>query len=192
MKFTVIAAMAAMLGTCAGAASRQKVVVCMDKGEQWEVVDAALPIVSKILTPAGLTLEWHGAGRLCPEHSDRTIRVSLSTHTSPDLLPGALAYALPYEGEHIVVFYARVQRTYAGSPEILLAHVVAHEIIHILQGVARHSDEGLMKARWDREDYARMALQPLTLTRTDLQLIREGVAAYKDLSARRPNRRAVA
>jgi len=90
-----------------------------------------------------------------------------------------------YEGEHIVVFYDRVQRTYSGSPQILLAHVVAHEITHILQGVAQHSDEGLMKARWDRDDYARMALQPLTLTKTDLQLIREGVAAYKDLSARR-------
>jgi hypothetical protein len=185
MKFTVIAAMAVMLGTGAWAAVRQKVVVCMDKGEQWETVNAALPIVSKIFTGAGLTLEWHGAGRLCPEHAERTIRISLSTQTNSSLLPGALAYALPYEGEHIVVFYDRVQRTYSGSTAVLLAHVVAHEITHILQGVARHSEEGLMKAQWDREDYARMGLQALTLNKTDLQLIREGVAAYQDLSARR-------
>jgi hypothetical protein len=185
MKFTVIAAVAAMVGTGAWAAKRQNVVVCMDKGDQWEVVNKALPIVSKIFAPAGLTLEWHGAGRLCPEHSDKTIKVSLSMHTNPDLLPGALAYALPYEGEHIVLFYDRVQRTYAGSPEILLAHVVAHEITHILQGVALHSEEGLMKAKWDREDYARMKLQPLWLTQADVQLIREGVAAYQDLGARR-------
>jgi hypothetical protein len=30
----------------------------------------------------------------------------------------------------------------------VLGHVLAHEIGHVLQGVARHSDSGLMKGRW--------------------------------------------
>ena len=45
MKLTVIAAVAAMVGTGAWAAKRQNVVVCMDKGEQWETVNNAIPIV---------------------------------------------------------------------------------------------------------------------------------------------------
>lgn len=188
MKFTRIAmttaTMTVMLGTGAWAAGRQKVTICMDKGEQWEVVNNATPIVSKLLVPAGFSLEWHSNGH-CPNHAERIIRISFSTHTKPDLLPGALAYALPYEGEHIVVFYDRLERTDPGSPAILMAHVMAHEITHLLQGIPRHSEEGLMKARWDREDFARMKLQPLWFTEADLQLIREGVAAYQDLRARR-------
>jgi hypothetical protein len=185
MKFTLMATMAAVLGSDAWAAARQKVVVCLGNGDQLEVANNAMPVISKIFVPAGLKLEWHGEGRSCPDHSDRIIRVSLSVQTNPDLLPGALAYALPYEGEHIVVFFDRLQRIYSGSVGILLAHVIAHEITHILQGAPRHSEEGLMKARWDREDYARMRLPPLWLTKTDLQLIRDGLAGYKDLRARR-------
>jgi hypothetical protein len=184
MKFTVRATMAAMLATCAWAAGWEKVVVCVDEGDQGEVVNNATRIVDRIFLPAGLMLEWHGEGRLCPDHSERIIRISLSTHSNPDLHPGAWAYALPYEGEHIVVFYDRLQRAYSGSVATLLAYVIAHEMTHILQGISRHSEKGVMKAQWDQEDYAGMKLHLLTFTETDLQLIRHGVAGYKDLRDR--------
>ncbi len=149
MKSTVMATMAAMLATGAWASGREKVVVCMDKGDQREVVNNAIRIVDKIFIPAGLLLEWHGEGQRCPNHSERIIRISLSAHSNPDLHPGAWAYALPYEGEHIVVFYDRLQRAFFGSVATLLAHVFAHEMIHILQGISRHSQNGIMKAQWD-------------------------------------------
>jgi hypothetical protein len=184
MKFTVMATMAAMLATGAWAAGREKVVVCVDEGDQGEVMNNATRIVDRIFIPVGLMLEWHGEGRLCPGHSDRIIRISLSTHSNPDLHPGAWAYALPYEGEHIVVFYDRLQRAYSGSVATLLAYVIAHEMTHILQGISRHSEKGIMKAQWDQEDYARMKLRLLGFTETDFQLIRQGIAEYKDLHAR--------
>jgi hypothetical protein len=186
MKFTVMATMAAMLATGAWASAREKVVVCvnMDKGDRWEEVNNAIPIIDRIFIPAGLTLEWHGERQLCPEHSERIIRISLSTHSNPDLHPSALAYALPYEGEHIVVFYDRLRRAVFGSVVTLLAHVLAHEMTHILQGFSRHSENGIMKAQWGQEDYAYMKLQTLAFTKTDLQRIRNGVAGFKDLRAR--------
>lgn len=184
MKFTVMATMVAMLATGAWAAGREKVVVCVDEGDQGEVVNNAIRIVDQIFIPAGLMLEWRGAGRLSPDYSERIIRISLSTHSNPDVHSGAWAYALPYEGEHIVVFYDRLQRTYSGSVATLLAYVIAHEMTHILQGISRHSEKGIMKAQWNQEDIANMKLHLLTFTETDLQIIRHGVAGYKDLRDR--------
>lgn len=58
----------------------------------------------------------------------------------------------------------------------LLAHVLVHEITHILQGTCRHSDTGIMKARWTHQDYMEMGQKPLSFTEKDLQLIRTGLA----------------
>jgi hypothetical protein len=57
------------------------------------------------------------------------------------LISRALGVALPLEGSHARVFYDRVLRA---SPDdayqdALLAHVMAHEIAHVLQGLIRHS-----------------------------------------------------
>ena len=103
--------------------------------------------------------------------------VEIVTDTSRELKPGALAFARPYEGVHIDVFYDRVRA--ATEPELtpnVLAHVLVHEITHILQGTCRHSDTGVMKARWNHEDYMEMRLNPLSFTEEDVQLIRAGLA----------------
>jgi|SRR5215469_9612238 len=129
-------------------------------------------------------LEWHGEGRLCSDPAERIIRISLSTHSNPDFHPRAWAYALPYGGKQIVVFYDRLQRAYSGSVATLLAYVIAHEMAHILQSISRHSEKGILKAQWDQEDYKRMKLRLLAFTEIDLQLIRQGIAGNKDLHAR--------
>ena len=89
--------------------------------------------------------------------------------------PGALAYALPYQGGQVVVFLDRVRATVppSGAPA-LLAHVIAHEIAHILQGVARHSETGLMKERWEYSDYVEMQRRPLRIAPFDIELIERG------------------
>jgi len=53
-----------------------------------------------------------------------------------------------------------------------LGHVMAHEIVHILEGVARHSSEGVMKARWSDHDCAELTSKPLPFAAEDLELIR--------------------
>jgi hypothetical protein len=105
------------------------------------------------------------------------IRISVSDDRLAHRLPNAFAYALPYEGTHIVVFYDRVQHvsTPSGRPS-LLAHVLVHEITHILQGMPRHSGEGIMKANWDARDYSAMTWKPLVFTSEDIDLIHNGLA----------------
>ena len=54
---------------------------------------------------------------------------------------------------------------------------MAHEVTDILQGICRHSASGVMKARWDEEDFLQMAWKPLPFTDYDIDLIRRGLDA---------------
>jgi hypothetical protein len=95
-----------------------------------------------------------------------------------------MAYALPYEGNHIVIFYDRLQRKVKGTQiSTLLAHVLAHEVTHILQGIHRHSERGLMKATWDGSDYQAMMWKPLPFTPQDIELIHRGLAVRSTRAA---------
>jgi hypothetical protein len=60
----------------------------------------------------------------------------------------------------------------------LLGYVLAHETAHVLEGAGPHSDEGLMKARWNSRDFERMFLGQLQFAPEDVQRIRAGAAAF--------------
>jgi hypothetical protein len=179
MKTAAMITMAAMLGTGAWAngVSEPVVTVCMDQS-----ADSALRLAqaeaSKIFSEVGVKVAWRG-GRAC-EASD-AIHIRLSDETPRELEPGALAYALPYQGNYIEVFYDRVAKTVgpATLPH-LLAHVLVHEITHILQGIARHSQTGIMKARWNATDYKQMRIHHLPLTTEDVQLIQLAMKVHTE------------
>jgi hypothetical protein len=71
------------------------------------------------------------------------------------------------------VFYDRVLafQDSAYMPEFL-GNVLAHELTHVLEGVARHSSEGLMKPVWSVDDIAEMFRGPLPFAAEDLDLLR--------------------
>jgi len=102
------------------------------------------------------------------------LSVDLVQSTPPGLRPEALAYAFPYQGASsaITIFYGRV-RAYPHADQVL-AHVIVHEVTHMLQGVARHSESGVMKAAWTQEDYRAMGNSPLPLTSVDIHLLHTG------------------
>ena len=67
----------------------------------------------------------------------------------------------------------------AGSEKlaaVLLGHVMAHELGHVLEGISRHSDSGLMKAHWDDHDFDTMLAGPISFSDADIDLIQIGVA----------------
>ena len=68
---------------------------------------------------------------------------------------------------------------------VLLGHVMAHEIAHILQGVARHSERGIMKERWESSDYKQMLKGSLRFTEHDAILIKLGLEVMAAQSDRR-------
>jgi hypothetical protein len=185
MKLTAMMAMAAVMGTAAWAGERdltneRKVIVCMEPGTDIFATLRAQTVASKIFAEIGVKIEWHRQDS-CPAAA---LQISLSNSTPADLLPGALAYALPYEGTHIVVFYDRVQKTVEpGAAPYLLGHVLAHEITHILQGVNRHSASGVMKAHWESDDFLKMKWRPLSFTEEDVTLIHLSLDAWSSRRA---------
>ena len=54
---------------------------------------------------------------------------------------------------------------------------MVHEIAHLLQGIQRHSDTGIMKARWKADDLGGMRKAPLPFIQQDVDLIYSGLAA---------------
>lgn len=59
----------------------------------------------------------------------------------------------------LTVFYFRVDELAADGhrPELILGHVIAHEVAHVLIGPG-HSEEGIMRREWPREELRRMSL----------------------------------
>jgi len=60
------------------------------------------------------------------------------------------------------------------APEAtILGYVLVHEITHVLQGVARHSKTGIMRAHWTENDLKQMGSRELRFTAEDVQVIRQ-------------------
>lgn len=159
-----------------GPATQHSVIVCMNPGANAAQVYQAEGVANQILAPAEVKMHWQGDVRVCdaPRYG---IVIELKLDTPPDFHPGAMAYALPYAdttyaGTTIVLFYDRIQ---AVRVPRLLAHVLAHEITHVLESTGDHSGTGIMKARWTPRDYEDMSRRPLKLAEEDLLLIRKGL-----------------
>jgi hypothetical protein len=45
-----------------------------------------------------------------------------------------------------------------------------------MQGVARHSESGILKAQWSSSDFEEMVFHRLAFTNFDVELIRQGLA----------------
>jgi hypothetical protein len=64
-----------------------------------------------------------------------------------------------------------------------VAHVLVHEITHVIEGVTRHSASGIMKARWDTRDYFDMRRRPHAFAQEDVSLIYDGLKIPRVASA---------
>jgi hypothetical protein len=70
------------------------------------------------------------------------------------------------------------EKTSRATAGVVLGHVLVHEITHILQGIDRHSETGVMKARWTAQDYSKMTWEPLPFTPEDIDLIQRGLSKH--------------
>jgi hypothetical protein len=138
-------------------------------------------LAQKMFKTASVELCWK-AGAVRSDQTGHAFKIDLRSDTPAWFHPRALAYASRFEGAHIRVFYDRT-KTAAGSElaPTLLAHVLVHEITHVLQATDRHSEEGVMKAHWIGRDLRQMLSGPLPFTALDLQLIQRGLASRNRL-----------
>ena len=175
--FGAVVAMMAVTGAWAGEGVKQPkrvVTVCMNAGSDASMLYRGEGTATQILKQANIQLEWRSDERACA--AGNGFVVTISRQTPVGLHPGALAYAMPFERTHIVLLYDRTltRATPAATP-FLVGYVLAHEIVHMLQGVEQHAAGGVMKARWDSGDFADMQRGRLQLTEEDVSLIWSGV-----------------
>lgn len=137
-----------------------------------QVQNLAEVVADKIFAGVGLSIDWR-CERPATRRLEGSIAIDLAVAPQRSR-PHPVAFALPYEGVHIRVFYDRIQEE--RNPAAMLAHVLVHEITHILQGMVRHSETGIMKARWSAADIDEMGYKALPFTPLDVMLIQRGVA----------------
>src|SRR4051794_5677648 len=132
--------------------------VCTVDGLASVVQSVARAQAAWMLQKAGVTVRW--------QQRDCRIEIRFASGIPATSHPGALAFAEPFgEGvRRITVLYDRVRFLAERRPGLeprLLAHVMVHEIGHVLMRTDAHSATGVMKAHWTADDYDLMSRVPL-------------------------------
>ena len=145
------------------------------------VLGRAELVATNIFASIGVPVEWRTAEHPVGGEAEVTIEMQFDSGMPLKFQPGALAYAMPYGtgGTRIHVFSDRVLNAGHTMAGPFLGHVMAHEIAHVLQGISRHSAEGVMKEHWSIHDFYQMAFQPLQFTNDDVELIHAGLERRK-------------
>jgi hypothetical protein len=151
---------------------------------QWMVENgvrcAATDQAVRMFQAIGVSLEWAKV-RPAVRHGV-VIEVRFTSTTGPHP-PAAIAFSTPFDADPVItVLYDRIDAIRPVFRARLLAHVLAHEIGHVLMRMDIHSAEGVMKAHWTSADVARMAHAPLEFTSADKDSIRLGLASFAALS----------
>jgi hypothetical protein len=179
MKIAAMTLMAAMVGVAAEPKQpQQKLTVYLRENARVppEVRAPAVDLANKMFATIGIRLDWR-SGEPPRTSFPQPIGIELATDTPTNLLPGALGSAMPYEGVHIRVFYDRV-RSDVVPRSVLLAHVMVHEIAHILQKTDRHSDGGV--ARPKTLSYSARQVECIWLAKYIVTHIRVGRTEQRD------------
>jgi hypothetical protein len=153
------------------------VIVCIEP--EPEVRMGVLPLASAMFASIGVKLDWHESDS-CPV-GVRVVHVRFSRGGSGPRDSDALAFAQPYEGS-IVVFLDRIHQSNHNGLPVVMAHVLVHEITHVLEAINRHSATGIMKARWNGQDYSEMRRKRLPFAPEDINLIYDGLKASRPSS----------
>jgi hypothetical protein len=153
--------------------------------ETYHAFVRAQGIVNEIYSEIGVRIVWRLARSeplgCAKKPLSRRIVVALRAKTPAGLSHEVLAFSSPYstEGPCVTLLMDHLVPMVHRNPlrtGFLLGHVLAHEIGHVLQGVARHSETGVMKDLWSEDEITDMPKHRLRFTVFDLALILEGLA----------------
>jgi len=142
------------------------------------VIDSAASELTRVCGQLGVSAEW----RARSTHDETVHIVVLRRETGAlrrreDTVMGA-AVRTPTGAGVVYVFYDRVRseaERYAVSTPLVLACAIAHEIGHLLLPGRSHSADGMMRARWTRDDFQRAEQGSLRFSRDEIASVRSGV-----------------
>jgi hypothetical protein len=150
------------------------------------VVEPAAAELTRVYHELGVRAEWHPA-RLADDADVITV-VLLPNETgdlrrAADTIMGA-ALRTPAGRRVIYVFYRRIRaeaERYDVSTALVLACAMTHELGHLLLPGRGHSPDGVMRARWTRDEFQRADQGRLRFSREQIALVRAGAARRLEL-----------
>ncbi len=143
-----------------------------------QLLSAGTPMTSDIFKKIGVRLNWH-TGEV--RSGQNAFGIRTAEHAPESATSEALAASelLGSSGAEITIYADRLRgfldkhRNLAG---VAAGYVLAHELAHVMQGVARHSEAGILKAHWSDLDFQEMVFHKLAFTTSDVNLIHQGLA----------------
>jgi hypothetical protein len=129
---------------------------------------------TRIFATAGVKLVWRIGSPAANPGCGFHVALVLDEAAPAKFAREAMGYATVGEiGATVHIFYKRVFLAYnrALAP-VVLGHVFAHEMVHAIENMSRHSQTGVLKARWTSDDLDEMSLRPLPLAAIDAELVR--------------------
>jgi hypothetical protein len=180
MTLTYVLAAGLMAATISGAQpaepNEQNVRVYFSDGTLPLVVVAqARHLAGRMFAGIGVKIEWRSGEPSRRRGDPAGIVVTVVDEAPVGFDRGVMAAAFPYEGIHIRIFHDRLKAHKFVDQSKLLAHILVHEITHILEGTDHHSATGIMKACWSRSDFEQMNVRPLSFAPEDVSLILTGL-----------------
>jgi hypothetical protein len=136
------------------------------------------PLAAAIFKKIGVRIIWR-TGEL--PAGQRAFGIRTLEQAPESATSGALASArlVGSSGTEIAVYKDRVQRlldSHSNLAGVVAGYVLAHELAHVMQGVPRHSESGILKAHWSNDDFHEMVFQKLAFASVDVELIHKGLA----------------
>jgi hypothetical protein len=145
------------------------VAVYNDAGAPADLLMQAENIATRVFEQAGVNVKWIN----CPivvqglPDSETCRKAIFPTYFQQRIVPphpglSESSFGVPYLsregiGCYSYVFYARVAEQHRRNEQnaaVLLGHVMAHEIAHLLLGTNSHSASGIMRAHWYPQELA--------------------------------------
>jgi hypothetical protein len=165
-----------------------KVNLYNDSAVSDEVMDIAQKEASRILRVAGVVLSWCRRtipGEPCATPGPATLQVRLCPRAAESnyAVPGnsmgfSLTSPAPEFGFFAGILVQRITAFTRGDQhryELMLGHVIAHELGHLLLERSAHSRSGLMKDHWDGPQWNLMATGRLLFSSEETKLIQRKV-----------------
>jgi hypothetical protein len=185
IRLATVVLLAAMDSSSIYAAEKTRVdVYISDRDDSAQLLGTGKVLASGIFDHIGVHVVWHN-GELPanspskPVFAIRTLEHPLESATSTAL---ASARIVGSSGTEITIYKDRLHRFLADNGSLgglAAGYVLAHELAHVMQGVARHSESGILKANWSRQDFQAMVFHKLAFTPLDVELIHRGLAVQQ-------------
>ena len=181
------------LSLCAWADSAKeqslKIYVYNQAGVPGIVLIGAEQKADRIFRLSGLQASWISCstagspGTNCsglPQAADVVLQIVHETKNLRDDIFGAAFLGRDGTGQYTDVYYNRLEelhRDWNVPLESVLAHVMAHEIGHILLGLNAHSNVGIMRGSWDSEEISALERGRLLFSSQQSRAMKDHVMA---------------